>query len=129
MMNPLFPLYDENAVPLPGGYPINDAVIKSFGLAKVFNMNREMVNNIDFSRDGKLVMTSAYDDQIILYNCESGTHKRTCFSKKYGVNLATFTHNPTSILYASTKLSNDLRYLSIHDNKYIRYFSGHTEKV
>ena len=32
-------------------------------------------------------------------------------------------------VHASTKVDDTIRYLSLHDNKYIRYFPGHTKKV
>ncbi|KAG0331970.1 member of Set1p complex, histone methyl transferase [Podila humilis] len=54
---------------------------------------------------------------------------KTLFSKKYGVHLARFSHRSTNVVYASTKEDDTLRYLSLHDNKYIRYFRGHEKKV
>lgn len=74
--------------------------------------------------------------------------RSTLYSKKYGVTLARFTHHKNNVIYASTKEDgNDrsrprffyktvkilskidtLRYLSIHDNKYIRYFRGHKKR-
>ena len=55
--------------------------------------------------------------------------KSTSYSKKYGCSLARFTHKPTSIIYASTKGDDAIRYMSFHDNKFLRYFKGHTKKV
>jgi COMPASS component SWD2 len=50
-------------------------------------------------------------------------------SQKYGVHLARFSHHAQSIIYASTKVDDTIRYLSTHDNSYIRYFRGHTDIV
>merc|ERR1711976_1140413 len=55
--------------------------------------------------------------------------KQTLYSKKYGVQRIQYTHNNQCVLYASTKVDDALRYQSMHDNKYIRYFQGHTDKV
>ncbi|KAI8094826.1 Hydantoinase B/oxoprolinase-domain-containing protein [Gilbertella persicaria] len=55
--------------------------------------------------------------------------RSTLYSKKYGVTLARFTHHKNNVIYASTKEDDTLRYLSIHDNKYIRYFRGHKKRV
>lgn len=33
-----------------------------------------------------------------------------------------------NILYNNIFLADTIRYLSLHDNKYIRYFPGHTKK-
>jgi COMPASS component SWD2 len=50
-------------------------------------------------------------------------------SKKYGIDLPRFTHKNTSIIYASTKEDDTIRYHSLHDNKYLQYFKGHKAKV
>lgn len=52
------------------------------------------------------------------------------FSKKYGVDLVRFTHAPNAIICASkNNWDESLRYLSLHDNRYLRYFKGHRDKV
>jgi COMPASS component SWD2 len=50
-------------------------------------------------------------------------------SKKYGCNLARFTHHKNNVIYASTKGDDTIRYLSLHDNRYLRYFRGHKARV
>lgn len=50
-------------------------------------------------------------------------------SKKYGVDLIHFAHANKDAIHSSTKIDNTIRYLSLHDNKYLRYFLGHTKKV
>ena len=65
----------------------------------------------------------------MLYDCEKGTQTRTVNSKKYGVDLIHFTHGNTTAIHSSTKVDHTIRYLSLHDNKYLRYFPGHTKKV
>ena len=59
-----------------------DNVIRSFRSVKVFRDNQEKINHMHFSQDGQLLITSADDDQIIIYDCERGTQKRTLNSKK-----------------------------------------------
>jgi len=54
---------------------------------------------------------------------------KTFYSKKYGVDLPRFTHKNTAIVHASTKEDDTVRYHSLHDNKYLAYFRGHTERV
>ena len=68
-------------------------------------------------------------------------HSKTLYSKKYGVHLARFTHHSQNVIYASTKEDgtmvfpygiadvDTLRYLSLHDNHYVRYFKGHKKQV
>ncbi|XP_013380004.1 WD repeat-containing protein 82 [Lingula anatina] len=108
---------------------LTDTVVRSFRVAKVFRENSEKVNSLDFSANGELLISSSEDDQIVIYDCQNGTPKRTLNSKKYGVDLIHFTHAPNTAIHSSTKVDDTIRYLSLHDNKYIRYFPGHTKKV
>lgn len=61
------------------------------------------VLSLDFDDKGESLITSETDESIQLYNVLDGTFKKSLYSKKYGVKLAKFTHNATSIIYASTK--------------------------
>lgn len=61
------------------------------------------VLSIDFDDEGELIMTSASDETIQIYNVKEGRHDKSLLSKKYGVKLAKFTHTGSSIIYASTK--------------------------
>ena len=74
-------------------------------------------------------MAACDDDSLQLYNAKEGKHIKELLSKKYGAHLARFTHHSQSILYASTKTDETIRYLSTHDFQYLRYFKGHTAPV
>jgi len=87
------------------------------------------VTSLDFDDTGELAIVARTDDTLQIYNCKEGKHGKELKSQKYGVHLARFTHQSSSILYASTKVDDGIRYLSSHDNSYIRYFRGHTDKV
>ncbi|KAK9752617.1 WD domain, G-beta repeat [Popillia japonica] len=104
-------------------------VVRSFRVAKVFRENTDKINSIDFSPNGETLISCSEDDQIVIYDCEKGTQVRTVNSKKYGVDLIHFTHAKNTAIHSSTKIDDTIRYLSLHDNKYIRYFPGHTKKV
>lgn len=80
---------------------------------------------------------------------------KTINSKKYGVDLVCFTSHPTTVIYSSKNgwdgkliqkhlcvyglfrinlfmwltYSESLRLLSLHDNKYLRYFKGHHDRL
>lgn len=88
------------------------------------------INSLDFHRTTDLLVTAADDDSIKLYSLETGLSHKTLHSKKYGISHVNFTHHPSAIVFASNK-GNDhaLRYLSVHDNKFIRYLNGHTGRV
>jgi COMPASS component SWD2 len=106
-----------------------DNVVRNFLVAKIFRENTDKINSINFSPDGETLISSSDDDQIVIYDCEKGIQKRTINSKKYGVDLILYTHAKNTAIHASTKVDDTIRYLSLHDNKYLRYFQGHTKKV
>lgn len=85
--------------------------------------------SVDFDDGGEFLLLSRTDDTIQLYNTKAGAHAKELKSQKYGSALARFTHHSTSIIYASTKIDDGIRYLSMHDNNFIRYFKGHTGRV
>jgi len=99
-------------------------------VAKSFTRDRR-INSLEFSHDGLRLITSGEDDQMIIYDTEKGTEKQVIRSGKYGCDLVHFTHATNTIVYASNKEGKDhaIRYMSLHDNKYLKYFSGHTAKV
>ncbi|MCP9258040.1 WD repeat-containing protein 82 [Dirofilaria immitis] len=109
----------------------NDKTVASMRPAKTFNDNQAPINSLDFSADGLQMISSSDDDSIIMYDCISGQKSRS------------FAHNTSNAIHCSTKVDGNkiinridccisldvIRYLSLHDNKYIRYFPGHQKKV
>ncbi|KAI1818707.1 WD40 repeat-like protein [Poronia punctata] len=87
------------------------------------------VLSLDYDDPGELLMTSESDGAIQIYKVRDGRHDKQLLSMKYGVKLAKFTHNSSSIIYASTKQNDAIRYLTTHDNAFIRYFEGHEGPV
>ncbi|KAL5015434.1 hypothetical protein ScPMuIL_009704 [Solemya velum] len=108
---------------------LTDNVIRNFKVAKIFRENTDRINSLDFAANGETLISSSDDESIVIYDCQNGTPKRTLNSKKYGVDLIRYTHAVNTALHSSTKVDDTIRYLSLHDNKYIRYFPGHTKKV
>ena len=56
---------------------------------------------------------------------------KTLYSKHYGVEHVQYTHHPSNILYSSRNEVKDhaIRYHSLFDNRYLRYYKGHNERV
>jgi len=108
---------------------LTETAVRSFAVAKLFRDHKDKINSMDFSTDGSTLISSSDDDSIVLYNCLEGVKGKQTFSKKYGVDLIRLTHAANTAVHASTKVDDTIRYLSLHDNKYIRYFPGHTKKV
>ncbi|KAL1327465.1 protein ANTHESIS POMOTING FACTOR 1 isoform X2 [Arachis hypogaea] len=76
------------------------------------------------------LVTASNDESIRLYDVTAGTCLKTINSKKYGVDLVCFTSHPTTVIYSSRNgWDESLRLLSLHDNKYLRYFKGHHDRV
>ncbi|XP_046880647.1 WD repeat-containing protein 82-like isoform X1 [Hypomesus transpacificus] len=109
---------------------INDRVLRSFRVARIYREHSEKVNCVDYSPNGESAVSSSDDDSIVLYDCREGIPTRTLYSKKYGVDLICYTNRDAdTVVYSSNKLDDTIRYLSLTDNKYIRYFPGHTARV
>nr|XP_046239711.1 WD repeat-containing protein 82-like isoform X1 [Scatophagus argus] len=109
---------------------VTDSVLRSFRVARTYGEKPEKVNCVDFSPNGEYAVSSSDDDCIVLYDIREGKPERTLFSKKYGVDLIRYTYgNTQTVIYSSNKLDDTIRYLSLTDNKYIRYFPGHTARV
>ncbi|KAI7613438.1 hypothetical protein KC319_g20094, partial [Hortaea werneckii] len=105
-------------------------VIHTFRPTKLFKAAPSTAyTSLDFDDSGEFLLASRTDDTIQLFNTKAGAHAKELKSQKYGSALARFTHHSTSILYASTKVDDGIRYLSMHDNSFIRYFRGHEGRV
>ncbi len=55
------------------GMKLVDGVIRRFRVAKVFRENTDRINSMCFAPSGDLLISSAEDDQIVIYDCEKGT--------------------------------------------------------
>ena len=54
------------------GIKMVDGVVRSFRVAKLFRENTDKINHMDFSSTGDMLISSADDDQIVIYDCEKG---------------------------------------------------------
>eukprot|EP00026_Physarum_polycephalum_P012220 Phypoly_transcript_12505.p1 GENE.Phypoly_transcript_12505~~Phypoly_transcript_12505.p1 ORF type:complete len:341 (+),score=32.28 Phypoly_transcript_12505:94-1023(+) len=99
-------------------------------MGKVFKDNTSKINSVDFFNDGDLLVTSSDDESVHVYNTGSGEMQKVILSKKYGVDLVRFTHTNNAVICASKNgWDESLRYLSLYDNRYLRYFKGHRDRV
>ncbi|CAL5324280.1 unnamed protein product [Camellia sinensis] len=88
------------------------------------------ISSMDFHRTSNFLVTASDDESIRLYDVANATCLKTINSKKYGVDLVCFTSHPTTVIYSSKNgWDESLRLLSLHDNKYLRYFKGHHDRV
>lgn len=106
-----------------------DELTRSLKVVKVFRRNADQIKAIDFSFNGEQLMTSREDDSVSVFHCKLGIETALFNSRKYGVDLIRFTHDSCRAIHSSTKIDDKIRYLSVNDNKYFHYFTGHAKKV
>ncbi|KAJ5356169.1 hypothetical protein N7517_010778 [Penicillium concentricum] len=87
------------------------------------------VTSLDFDDQGDVLIGAGNDDSMHVYDVKEGKFNKSVASKKYGVHLARFTHHSRQVLHASTKIDNNLRLLDLHNEGYIRYFTGNNDQV
>jgi COMPASS component SWD2 len=87
------------------------------------------VNSLDFSRNGKLLVMSTKESSIHLIDVMTGTEKKKIYAKSNGICSVKYTHHEYGVIATSEWKNNDIRYISLYDNRYLRLFSGHTDKV
>ncbi|TVY46467.1 WD repeat-containing protein [Lachnellula occidentalis] len=72
--------------------------------------------SMDFTDEGDFLLTSESDNSMQIYDVAKGKFHKTCLSQKL------------DLLYANI-IVDTIRYLSTHDNTYLRYFEGHEKNV
>ncbi|CAM6097506.1 unnamed protein product [Calypogeia fissa] len=109
---------------------LNEQVVGSMAIGAVFKDYTAKVNSLDFHRTDDLLVTASDDESIRLYDTANALLVKTIHSKKYGVDQICFAHHPSSVVYSSKNgWDESLRYLSLYDNRYLRYFKGHRDRV
>ncbi|OAX83880.1 hypothetical protein ACJ72_01757 [Emergomyces africanus] len=99
-------------------------IVKNYRASKSFRGTPKQdglpsnITSLDFDDQGDHLVAAGDDEAIQVFDIKEGKLTKTVPSKKYGVHLAKFTHH-----------SHSLRLLDLHNESYLRYFSGHTDKV
>ncbi|POM69998.1 Hypothetical protein PHPALM_13653, partial [Phytophthora palmivora] len=116
------------------GVELSDAVLRSYSVARNFAPQEDeepnvQITSLDFHRNGERCVTSRSDGVMSMINCLSGTVAKTILTKRYGVDIVRFTHHPDCVIFSSANSANDhrIRYHSFFDNKFLRYYTGHTD--
>ncbi|KAG0527210.1 hypothetical protein BDA96_06G213600 [Sorghum bicolor] len=110
---------------------ITDDMLKSMEVGLAFRDYNGRISSMDFhSKATSYLVTASDDESIRLYDTQNAVCLKTINSKKYGVELVCFTDNPTIVLYSSKNgWDESLRLLSLNDNRFLRYFKGHLDRV
>ncbi|MQL76398.1 hypothetical protein Taro_008798 [Colocasia esculenta] len=109
---------------------LSDEVLKSMEVGMAFRDYNGRISSMDFHKATNYLVTASDDESIRLYDVQTAMCLKTINSKKYGVDLVCFTSHPTTVIYSSKNgWDESLRLLSLNDNKYLRYFKGHHDRV
>ncbi|KNA09640.1 hypothetical protein SOVF_151720 isoform B [Spinacia oleracea] len=102
---------------------LTEETLQSMEVGMAFRDYSGRISSMDFHKTSSYLVTASDDESIRL--C-----LKTINSKKYGVELVCFTSHPTTVIYSSKNgWDESLRLLSLNDNKYLRYFKGHHDRV
>lgn len=87
-----------------------DKVVNSFRVTKVFRDNQAKTRCFEYSPSGHHIVSCNEDNQIVIYDSNSGELSTTVNSKKYGVDRVRFAGNTDTVVHASTKIDDTIRY-------------------
>ncbi|KAB5556795.1 hypothetical protein DKX38_007704 [Salix brachista] len=109
---------------------LTEEILQSMETGMVFRDYNGRISSMDFHKTSSYLVTASDDESIRLYDVSGAACLKAINSKKYGVDLVCFTSDPTTVLYSSKNgWDESLRLLSLNDNKYLRYFKGHHDRV
>ncbi|XP_022740100.1 protein ANTHESIS POMOTING FACTOR 1 isoform X2 [Durio zibethinus] len=110
---------------------LDDEMVRSMSIGAVFSDFGGKINSLDFHRKDDLLVTASEDDSVRLYDIANAKLLKTTYHKKHGADRICFTHHPNSVICSSRhnleSTGEALRYLSMYDNRCLRYFKGHKE--
>lgn len=112
---------------------LSEDTVRNMGIGAVFSDFGGKIFSLDFHRTADLLVTASEDDSVRLYDIANAKLLKTTYHKKHGADRICFTHHPSSFLcssrYGLDSNGESLRYLSMYDNRCLRYFKGHKERV
>ncbi|XP_057834917.1 protein ANTHESIS POMOTING FACTOR 1 [Cryptomeria japonica] len=109
---------------------LKEEILLGMQIGAVFKDYKGRISSLDFHRKEDLLVTASHDDSIRLYDTANAVHQKTVYDKKHGVDLISFTHHPSCVICSSRNSSEELlHYLSLYDNRILRYFKGHHGRV
>ncbi|CAK9161767.1 unnamed protein product [Ilex paraguariensis] len=112
---------------------LNEEIVRSMSIGAVFSDFVGKINSLDFHRNADLLVAASEDDSVRLYDIANAKLLKTTYHKKHGADRICFTHHPSSVICSSSynldSTGESMRYLSMYDNRCLRYFKGHKERV
>lgn len=112
---------------------LNDEIFSRMSIGAVFSDFVGKINSLDFHRTADLLITACEDNSVRLYDIANAKLLKITNHEKHGADRICFTHHPNSVICSSRynleSTEESLRYLSMYDNRILRYFKGHKERV
>jgi COMPASS component SWD2 len=105
--------------------------ISNLSSSQVFVLDPSQINSLDFFHNGEHLVAANDEGTVLLIDPLEGRVVNKFYAKKFGIANVCWTHHPTAIVGSSTlnKFDCSIRYLSLHDNTYLREYKGHTDVV
>lgn len=72
---------------------------------------------------------STKESSIHLIDSLTGEEKKKLYAKADGVRNLKFTHHESCVLFCSERNNFDIKYLCGYDNRYLRYYKGHSGEI
>lgn len=91
--------------------------------------NESSIVDLQYHKNGHYLVFGTKDSCLHLVDSLLGIERKKIFMKTHGIGLIAYTHHDSCVLVTSTKTKHWIRYVSINDNKYLRYFVGHEARV
>ncbi|KAL0350428.1 UNVERIFIED_CONTAM: protein ANTHESIS POMOTING FACTOR 1 [Sesamum radiatum] len=80
---------------------LTEEILQSMEVGMAFRDYNGRISSMDFHKTSSYLVTASDDESIRLYDVASATCLKTINSKKYGVDLVSFTSHPTTVIYSS----------------------------
>ncbi|XP_017075184.2 WD repeat-containing protein 82 [Drosophila eugracilis] len=107
---------------------LNDDAMRQFRVAKVFQETDDYKLSLDFSLDGRRLL-SCDRSALSVFSSIRQTELCRLHMSHYLPKVACFTHRDTRVLHSTSKHNFAVRCLDLEANRCIRVFSGHTKSA
>ena len=106
---------------------ISGHILERMKPAKIIKDHTKDIVGMDFSDDGQILYVA--DSQTLnVYITATAQSYRRLFMKNHEIEQISHTHNNSAILVA-TKKNHLILYWSIHENRVIKMFKGHSDAI
>lgn len=106
---------------------LSNPLMEKFKPAKIIKDHTKDIVGLEFSNDGEILYVA--DSQTLnVFLTANAQSYRKLFMKTHEIEQLSHTHNNSAVLVA-TKKNHLVLYWSIHENRVIKMFKGHTDTI